>query len=135
MEPARSGCSPSPVGLESTDAGDVAAAAIGAVLDVAGSVLLAVPAVQDMLDEPALGTPARELLAGVVLEDDQLDDGLLEPDELPGRLRNLLDNLAHAPGAEVVIDDTLELSVHRHVGPSTGSASGCGRRTPWVVRT
>ena len=76
------------------------------------------------------GTPVRELLAGVLLEDDQLDEGLLEPDELPGRLRNLLDNLAHAPGAEVVIDGALELSVHATSG---GYGISLGLRTPYPL--
>jgi hypothetical protein len=107
-----SGTSP----VESVAPGDVAAAVLGVVVDLAGAVVLALEPVAQALARPLLGTTARALLTDVVLEDAaelRVLAGLLDPDTVPERLATLLGNLADAPGAAVTIDDALTLRTEK----------------------
>jgi hypothetical protein len=113
--------------VESTAPADVVLAVVEAVLDLAGAFVLAVPEVAAALDAPLLGTTARDLLAGVLLDaadTSRLDAGLLEADGLLARLGTLLSHLAAAPGAEVVVDDALTLRPHAE--PATGGGTTYG---------
>ncbi len=104
---------PPPVDSSAPD--QVVLAVVAAVLDLAGAFVLAVPAVDTALDRPLLGSSARDLLAGVLLDDadtGRIDADLLVVDELLPRLGRLLRNLADAPGAEVSIDNSLTLAPH-----------------------
>ena len=113
-------------------------AALGAVLDLAGSVVLAVPAVSDGLDRPLLGTTARGLLTGVLLDPahpDHLDPGLLDPAAAVHRLGYLLRNLAAAPGATITLDGALTLGPHASDDGAGGTVYGLtlGLSAPWPL--
>ena len=100
---------------ESTAPADVVLAVVAAVVDLAGAFVLAIPEVATALDQPLLGVTARGLLADVLLDGSdttRLDPDLLDPDRLLGRVGQLLDNLAAAPGAVVTVDDALTLGPH-----------------------
>jgi hypothetical protein len=104
-----------PTPVDSTAPDQVALAVVAAVLDLAGAFVLAVPAVDTALDRPLLGSSARDLLSGVMLDEadtGRIDGDLLDVDELLPRLGRLLRNLAAAPGAEVTIDNALTLAPH-----------------------
>ena len=120
--------------VESTQPLDVALAAIAAVLDVAGSVVLAIPEVAAALDRPVLKSTTRALLTGVLLDathTDHLDPSLLDPDQLLRRLGTLLANLLAAPGhAEVTIGGALTLAPHTKPGPDGGTVYGISVSLP-----
>ncbi len=118
---------PAATATDSTDPAAVILAALGAVLDLAGSVVLAVGAVAEGLDRPLLGTTARGLLTGVLLDPahpDHLDPGLLDPAAAVHRLGALLRNLAAAPGATITLDGALTLGPHARSDGSGGTVYG-----------
>jgi hypothetical protein len=123
---------------DSTDPAAVVLAALGAVLDLAGSVVLAVPAVSDGLDRPLLGTTARDLLTGVLLDPahpDHLDPSLLDPAAAVHRLGFLLRNLAAAPGATITVAGALTLGPHARDDGAGGTVYGLtlGLSGPWPL--
>jgi hypothetical protein len=124
---------------ESTDPAAIALAALGAVLDLAGSVILAVEAVAEGLDRQLLGTTARSLLTGVLLDPahpDHLDPALLDPSAALRRLGYLLRNLAAArPGATITVDGALTLGPHARDAGSGGTVYGLtlGLIGPWKL--
>ena len=102
--------------IESPAAADVAAAVLAVVVELAGSVVLAIAQVRQALTRPLLGTTAKALLTDVLLEDaaqPRMLPDVLDPDTVPERLATLLGNLAAAPGASVTIDDALTLEPHK----------------------
>ena len=112
-------------------------AALGAVLNLAGSVILAVDPVAQGLDRPLLGTTARALLTGVLLDPahpGHLDPSLLDPATAVHRLGYLLRNLAAAPGATITLDGALTLGPHaRTDGTSTVYGLTLGLSGPWKL--
>ncbi len=98
----------------------IAATVVGAVLELAGGVVLSVAEVQSALDEAVLGTTVGALLERVLLapgERDRLDPGLAaelaDPVLLLRRLGELAANLAGAPDAGLPIEGVLTLRVTR----------------------
>ena len=129
---------PAATPTDSTDPAAVVLAALSAVLDLAGSVVLAVPAVSDGLDRPLLGTTARGLLTGVLLDPahpGHLDPGLLDPAAAVHRLGYLLRNLAAAPGATITLDGALTLGPHARDDGAGGTVYGVtlGLSAPWPL--
>jgi len=103
---------------ESRAPGDVAAAVAGAVLDLAGAVVLAVDPVRDSLALPVLGTNVQELLDGVLIVtspelrfDPDIVGELDDPEALVRRLGRLAGHLANAPGAAIPIGGKLTVRV------------------------
>ncbi|WP_460447722.1 DUF6603 domain-containing protein, partial [Angustibacter aerolatus] len=100
---------------------DVVLAVVGAVLDLAGGVVLSVDAVHDALTHPVLGTASlATLLDGVLLRtapalgvDPALTDAVADPELLLGRLVRLVANAADAMTTPLVIDGTLAVRVTR----------------------
>ena len=129
---------PAATATDSTDPAAVILAALGAVLDLAGSVVLAVGAVAQGLDHPLLGTTARNLLSGVLLDPahpDHLDPSLLDPSAAVGRLGFLLRNLAASPNATITLDGALTLGPHARGDGSGGTVYGLtlGLSGPWSL--
>jgi hypothetical protein len=125
-------------GVDSTDPAAVVLAALGAVLDLAGSVVLAVPAVSDGLDRPLFGTTARALLTGVLLDPahpDHLDPSLLDPAAAVHRLGFLLRNLAAPPGVTITVAGALTLGPHARDDGAGGTVYGLtlGLSGPWAL--
>ena len=99
---------------------DVAAAIVGAVLDIAGSIALSVPGLATALGQPLLGTSTAALLDGVLLapgRTDRIDPAiageLADPIQLLRRLGRLAGNLAAAPGAAIPIEGILTVRMTR----------------------
>ena len=100
--------------------------------------VLAVDAVAQGLDRPLLGTTARSLLTGVLLDQahpDHLDPSLLDPSAALRRLGYLLRNLAALPGATVTVADALTLGPHARDAGSGGTVFGLtlGLSGPWQL--
>ena len=105
---------------ESRDPAAIAIAVVGAVLDLAGGVVLAVPAVATALSRPVLGSSVAAFLEGVLLvpgHTDRLDPAiageLADPVLLLRRLGRLAANLAGAPNAAVPIEGILTVRITR----------------------
>ncbi len=107
---------------------DVATAIVGVVLDVAGGVVLSVPAVQSALGTTVLGAPVSDLLDGVLVATGPLrvSPGLAaditDADALVRRLAVLIGNIADAMSAPLTIASTLEVRVTK--GGSGGTTLG-----------
>ncbi|CCK31826.1 hypothetical protein BN159_7447 [Streptomyces davaonensis JCM 4913] len=111
---------------ESVAPADVARVAVGALLDLAGGVVLAVPAVQAALSRPVLGTQVDAVLDGVLFQagdatrlDPALAGELADPPRLLARLGALAGHLAAAPGAALPIDGRLTLRAHERLDGTT----------------
>ena len=103
---------------ESQDPAAVAIAVVGAVLDLAGGVVLAVPQVQTALGTTVLGITIGDLLEGVLLAPgsaDRIDSAiageLADPILLLRRVARLAANLAGAPDAAIPIEDILTVRI------------------------
>ncbi|RZS86838.1 hypothetical protein EV189_2254 [Motilibacter rhizosphaerae] len=86
-------------GVPVTDAGEVARAALEAVVDLLGAYVVGAAPVRTALDAPLLGKTGRQLLTGVVLDaaaPARLDPDLLDPSRLLGRVGALLQGLSGA---------------------------------------
>jgi len=120
----RIGATPADV-TESTAPAAVALAVVGAVLDLAGGVVLAVPAVRTALGTALLGTTVGALLERVLLMDGSTAPGstprldpalageLADPVLLLRRVGQLAANLADAPNAALPIAGVLLLRMVR----------------------
>ena len=110
-----------PVDLtESQDPAAIAIAVVGAVLDLAGGVVLSVAPVQTALGQAVLGTTVASLLDGVLLapgRTDRIDPAiageLADPVLLLRRVARLAGNLAAAPDAAIPIADVLLIRMTR----------------------
>jgi hypothetical protein len=106
---------------ESSTPADVASAVAGAVLDLAGAVVLRVQAVRDALALPVLGGSVQSLLENVLIVvdsgqvhfDSRIVGELRNPTALLRRLGTLAGNLADAPNAGVRIADKLLVRIAR----------------------
>ena len=107
-------------------------------LDVAGSVVLAIPEVAAALDRPVLKSTSRALLTGVLLDaahTDHLDPSLLDPGQLLRRLGTSWRTWLAAPGqAEVTIGGALTLAPHAKPGPDGGTVYGLSVGLPEPLR-
>jgi large repetitive protein len=112
--------------IESHDPVGVAIAVVSGLVDLAGGVVLAVPAVGNALGTSVLGAPLRDLLDGVLLapgQPNRFDPGiaaeLADPTRLLRRLARLAGNLAAAPDAAVPIEGILTVRMTRRTEGTT----------------
>ena len=114
----------------------VARRIVDVVIDLAAAVALAQDKVDELLDHPIkTGFTVRQLLAGVLLKAapnaDELVDQLFEPALMPGRIRQLIENLADAV-VTVELGDDVAISF-REVDSSLGLQVELVERYPLIT--